>query len=76
MISQDTQYLFQPGDTVLLNTGLRHFLKVDAAFVIVARLPPLGTELQYRIKSVKEPYERVVLEHQIMAEQVEAVLEG
>jgi hypothetical protein len=74
MINKDAQYLFQPGETVVLNTGLRHFLKVDAAFIVLAQLPPLGTELQYRIKSVKEPYERVVLEHQIMAEQVETVL--
>ncbi len=53
MSNQDTQYLFQPGESVLLNTGLRHFLKVDAAFVVIAQLPPLGTELQYRIKSVQ-----------------------
>lgn len=74
MVNQDAQYLFQLGETVLLNNGLRHFLKVDAAFVVLAQMPPLGTELQYRIKSVKEPYERVVLEHQIMSEHVDAAL--
>jgi hypothetical protein len=42
-----------------------YFLESDAAFTVVAQLPALGSDFQYRIKSIGEPYERMVLEHQL-----------
>ncbi len=68
MIQQSAAHIYRTGETVLLQAGLRYYLKSDATFTVVAQLPALGNELQYRIKSLKEPYERVVLEHQIMLE--------
>lgn len=35
---------------------------------IVMLLPPLGTNLQYRIKNLKDPHEFVVLEHELSRE--------
>ena len=32
---------------------------------IVLQLPPLGDNLQYRIKNLKDPHEFVVLEHEL-----------
>jgi hypothetical protein len=72
MIRKNAEHLYRPGETVLLDASLRYFLKSDATFTIVAQLPPLGNDLQYRIKSNKEPYERVALEHQLAPERVEA----
>ncbi len=65
MTSQNTGHLYKRGETVLLDAHLRYFLGANGVFTVVAQLPPLGNDLQYRIKSLKEPYERVVLEHQL-----------
>jgi hypothetical protein len=33
---------------------------------VLAQLPPLGSDLQYRIKSVKEAHQRVAAEHELV----------
>jgi hypothetical protein len=58
-------HLYRVGESVVLDLRAGYVLKSDAAFTVVAQLPPLGTDFQYRIKSVGEPHERVVLEHQL-----------
>ncbi|MGO9135963.1 MAG: hypothetical protein ACLP8A_18225 [Methylovirgula sp.] len=58
-------HLYRVGEMVLLDMRAGHALKADASFTVLARLPPLGNEFQYRIKSIGEPYERVVLEHHL-----------
>lgn len=65
MIKQSARHLYERGQTVLLDPNVRYFLKSDATFTVLAQLPPSGNDLQYRIKSAKEPHERVVLEHQL-----------
>jgi len=58
-------YLFQIGEMVTLDARGGYFRDSSDTFSILARLPPVGDDLQYRIKSVKEPYQRVVAEHQL-----------
>ncbi len=57
-------HLFRVGSIVSLNsTDGRPFPK--SFFRVEAQLPPLGTSLQYRIKSESEGFSRVVVEHQL-----------
>jgi hypothetical protein len=65
MIASTVSHLYQVGETVILDSRAGYFLKPDTAFTVVAQLPPLGTDLQYRIKSIGERHERVALEHQL-----------
>ncbi len=55
-------YLYETGDAVLCE--LLHS-KGAASCSIVRQMPPLGTQLQYRIKFDDEKFERVVLETQL-----------
>ncbi|WP_020177161.1 hypothetical protein [Methyloferula stellata] len=34
-------------------------------YIVEAQMPPVGTQLQYRIKSETENFRRVVVEHQL-----------
>jgi hypothetical protein len=65
MSAAPVSHLYRPGERVVLDLRAGYFLKSDSAFTVVAQMPPLGNEFQYRVKSVGEPYERVVLEHQL-----------
>jgi hypothetical protein len=65
MIAPSASHLYHVGETVILDSRAGYFLKPDTAFTIIAQLPPLGSDLQYRIKSMGERHERVVLEHQL-----------
>ena len=52
---------FHPGETVrLVRSSLRS--AADGDFKIVRPLPDDGGETQYRIKSLREPHDRVVKE--------------
>ena len=56
-------YKFDIGQTVFLERYLERPLGVSGgACVITKRLPEHDGEFEYRIKSVNEPYERVVRE--------------
>ncbi|MGO9005553.1 MAG: hypothetical protein ACLQIQ_22250 [Beijerinckiaceae bacterium] len=58
-------HLYQVGDLVVLDSRAGYFLKADAPFTVIAQLPASGSDFQYRIKSVGEPWQRMVLEHQL-----------
>jgi hypothetical protein len=56
-------YQFKSGQTVHLRRSLTHRSAADGDYKIIRGLPDdSGGELQYRIKSVREPHERVVKE--------------
>jgi hypothetical protein len=65
MITATISHLYGVGELVVLDSRVGHFLKSDVAFKVIAQMPPLGIEFQYRIKSVAEPFERVASEHQL-----------
>jgi hypothetical protein len=64
MIAATVGHLYRIGEPVVLNLRAGYSIP-DAVFVVVAQLPPSGRDLQYRIKTAGEPYERVVLESQL-----------
>jgi hypothetical protein len=53
---------FRSGQTVRLSRGLPYKSAAEGDYKIVRQLPDNGGEQQYRIKSVREPHERVVKE--------------
>jgi len=58
-------YLYEIGETVTLDARGGHLRDTNDTFSVLAQLPPMGDDLQYRIKNVNEPYQRVVAEHQL-----------
>ena len=57
--------IFRPGQTVRLSRGFPHRSAAEGDYKIVRELPDDGGELQYRVKSVREPHERVVKESEL-----------
>jgi hypothetical protein len=55
-------YLFRSGQTVRLTRGFPYRSAAQGLYEVVRQLPDNGGDLQYRIKSVSEPHERVVKE--------------
>jgi hypothetical protein len=53
---------FRSGQTVRIFRGLLNKSGAEGEYKIVRQLPDNGSELQYRVKSDREPYERVVKE--------------
>ena len=53
---------FRSGQVVRLCRGLLHRAAATGDYKIIRQLPDSGGEPQYRIKSVREPHERVVNE--------------
>lgn len=58
-------HLYEIGETVTLDPRGGYLRNPGDAFSVLARLPPVGDEFQYRIKSGNEPYQRVAAEHQL-----------
>ncbi len=56
---------FSIGEVVTLNWQPGGLAKKEIFYTVKSQMPPVGVELQYRIKSIGEPYERVVTEHQL-----------
>ena len=56
-------YLYAVGDLVVCE--MLHGLTGSGKCSVVKRMPPLGTQLQYRVKFIDEKFERVVLEGQL-----------
>lgn len=56
---------FAVGATVRLNRIGSFGNAVSRAYKILAKLPEQDGELQYRIKSEHEPYQRIVKEYQL-----------
>jgi hypothetical protein len=53
---------FRNGQSVRLSRGLPYRSAADGEYKIIRQLPDNNGEMQYRIKSVREPHERVVKE--------------
>jgi hypothetical protein len=58
-------HIYVIGETVSLNFDDGQFFSKLNPFKIEAHLPPLGTSLQYRVKSESETCRRVVPESQL-----------
>jgi hypothetical protein len=56
---------FAVGATVLFNPGFPNRNIAAGDYSIVRQLPPMHGEYQYRIKSAREPHERMVKESEI-----------
>ncbi len=60
-------HLYPVGATVICNVVAGHYNGKTDSFTVEAQMPPVGTSLQYRIKSETEMFRRVVAEHQLTA---------
>lgn len=58
-------HLFAIGERVSLALSTLGRAEGGDVFVVKARMPHVGTQLQYRVKAEGEPYERVVTEGQM-----------
>ncbi|HYE49149.1 MAG TPA: hypothetical protein VEB20_06145 [Azospirillaceae bacterium] len=56
---------FKIGESLVYSPGRFDFLKAAGLFEVTRLLPPLGVELQYRVKDVASGQERVVRESQL-----------
>ncbi|MGH6847069.1 MAG: hypothetical protein ACREC0_06435 [Methylocella sp.] len=63
-----TRHIYSIGQQVSFNGRLGIYLKRAGVFTVTKLLPPLGAELQYRIKSEGEAHERVASEHELQVE--------
>ena len=59
-------YKFQVGQTVQLLHGRRYLAISGIDFQVVRQLPEILGERSYRIKSMRESFERVVIESQLI----------
>jgi hypothetical protein len=60
--SSELSHRFAVGKMVRLSKFVPLHNAVQGAYEILAQLPARDGELQYRIKSQREPYQRIVLE--------------
>lgn len=58
-------HLFGVGDRVSLESNMRRSADRADVFVVKTQMPHVGVQLQYRVKTDSEPYERVVTEGQL-----------
>jgi hypothetical protein len=63
-----TRHIYSVGQQVNFDGRGGTYLKRAGVFTITKLLPPVGTELQYRIKSEGEAYERVASEHELQVQ--------
>jgi hypothetical protein len=66
-----TRHIYSVGQQVSFGGRLVTYLKRTGVFTITKLLPPLGAELQYRIKSAGEVHERVASEHELQVAELE-----
>lgn len=55
-------HLFRSGQSVRLNGGFPYRAAAQGVYEVVRQLPDDGGDPQYRIKSAREPHERVAKE--------------
>jgi hypothetical protein len=60
-----TSHIYAIGQQVSFDRRIGTYLKRAGVFTVTKLLPPSGTELQYRVKSEGEAYERVASEHEL-----------
>ena len=65
-----TGHIYSIGQQVSLDGSGRTYLKLAEVFTVTRLLPPLGVELQYRIKSETEAHERVAVEQELRVVEV------
>lgn len=65
-----SQHQFKVGSIVFLQSE-RGVSRQQGRYFVEAQMPPLGTALQYRIKSESEGFRRVVVEDQISSPDAE-----
>jgi hypothetical protein len=65
-----TRHIYSIGQQVRLDGPGRTFLKLAGVFTVTRLLPPLGVEMQYRIKSETEAHERVAVEQELRVVEV------
>ena len=63
-----TRHIYSVGQQVSFGERVVTCLKRNGVFTITKLLPPLGAELQYRIKSEGEVHERVASERELQVE--------
>jgi len=63
-----TRHIYSVGQQVNFVGGIGTYLKRPGVFTVTKLLPPLGAELQYRIKSEGEAHERVASERELQVE--------
>ena len=56
---------FSVGERVSLSLPTRGTANQADVFTVRTRMPHVGTQLQYRVKTEREPYDRVVTEEQL-----------
>ena len=59
------KHRFRSGQSVRLNRGFPNRAAAEGLYEVVRQLPDSGGDLQYRIKSAREPHERVVKEGEL-----------
>ena len=59
-------YKFQVGQTVQMLHGRRYLAISAVDYQVVRQLPEILGERSYRIKSMRESFERVVIESQLI----------
>jgi hypothetical protein len=59
-------YKFQIGQTVQLMQGRRYLAISSIDYKVIRQLPEIGGERSYRIKSIRESFERVAIESQLV----------
>ena len=63
-----TRHIYSVGQQVSFGERVVTYLKRTGVFTVTKLLPPLGAELQYRIKSEGEVHERVASERELQLE--------
>ena len=71
---EKTSHKFRVGEKVTWQSQPISQARSRGVVTIVMLLPPLGTNLQYRIKNLKDPHEFVVLEHELSRDTAPASL--
>lgn len=59
-------HLYKVGELVEFDPRGGQLPRPVGVFSVIAHLPPAGSDLQYRIKNVKESHQRVAAEHQLI----------
>lgn len=65
-----TRHIYSIGQQVSFGGRVVTYLKRTGVFTITKLLPPVGVELQYRIKSEHEAHERVAIENELNSAEV------
>ena len=66
-----TKHIYSIGQQVSFGGRIVTYLKRTGVFTITKLLPPVGADLQYRIKSEHEAHERVAIENELHSAELE-----